>query len=279
MLHPFTTAALAASILCVGYSQAQDKTATVPVAEPNANFTLFTNSVTGHYPFQLPLSGSITELKDETVLVSALVKNHRLHGQWKTAYTNGQLLDEGKLVKGLQDGLWQSWYANGQLRSVRNYSAGLFTSIQQDVQLNHPKLSRFVITERYKKEGRAVLQVFQTVYSFNTSKLKMPANPVELAQSNRSNSQQYLPPFSNALHHGEYINYFENGVTKDSGYYKEGLKEGIWLHRADAGTGLWKGMYKHGVKQKEWKYYNAAGKLKLIVFFNNRGEEEWRKQL
>jgi antitoxin component YwqK of YwqJK toxin-antitoxin module len=249
------------------------------VAEPGANFTLLTKASSNHYPFQLPVSGTIREMKAEKVLVSTSVKNYRLHGDWKSHYTNGQLLDEGKLVKGLPDGLWQSWYPNGQLRSVHNFNAQLFMSIQQDVQLNHPKVSRFVITERYKKEGRGVLQVFQAVYSYNTAILKLPANPLELALNNRTNPQQYHPPFSNVLHHGFYINYFENGMAKDSGYYKDGLKEGIWLHRADASAGFWKGIYKHGVRQKEWKYYTAEGKLKRIVFFNSRGQEEWHKQL
>jgi antitoxin component YwqK of YwqJK toxin-antitoxin module len=73
------------------------------------------------------------------------------------------------------------------------------------------------------------------------------------------------------------MNYFENGVVKDSGYYKEGLREGLWVHRSEASQGVWTGMYRHGIRQYEWKYYNPSGKLLLIVFFNKKGEEEWRK--
>lgn len=278
MLHPSFYTALAVSFICFGSTYAQDKTGTFPVTEPKANVTLFTNSVNHHYPFQLPSSGNITEYKEGALLIAATIKNHLLQGRWQSNYTNNQLLDEGNLEKGVPDGLWQSWYPNGQLRSVRHYSAQLFNSIQKDVQLNHPKISRFVITARYKKEGRSVLHVFQSTYSFSDSKKELPSNPVELTQNNRSNPNLYHPPFSNALHHGAYINYFENGSTKDSGYYKEGLKEGLWMHRADTVAGVWKGFYKHGFKEKEWKYYSTSGKLKLIVFFNSRGEEEWRKQ-
>ncbi|MBS4065482.1 MAG: hypothetical protein KGZ74_13025 [Chitinophagaceae bacterium] len=239
---------------------------------------LFTGSHALHHPFELPAKTELNEA-DGSISLHTSVKNHSLHGSWKSYYNAEQLMDMGTLVKGMPDGLWQSWYPNGQLKSVRNYSADLLVRIQQDVSLNHPKLSKFVITQRYKQEGNNVLYVLRSAYSYNRGNYALPHQPMELVKQNASDPFNYHPPFNQSLHHGMYMNYFENGVVKDSGYYKEGLREGLWVHRADVRSGTWKGMYKHGIRQKEWKYYNTTGKLLLIVFFNNKGEEEWRKTL
>jgi hypothetical protein len=239
---------------------------------------LFTGSHVLHHPFELPAKTELNET-DGSISLHTSVKNHLLHGSWKSYYNAGQLMDMGTLVKGVPDGLWQSWYPNGQVKSIRNYSADLLVRVQQDVSLNHPKISKFVLTQRYKQEGKNVLYLLRTSYSYNRGNYTLPTHPIDLVKQNASDACGYHPPFSQSLHHGMYMNYFENGVVKDSGYYKEGLREGLWVHRTDAKNGTWKGMYKHGIRQKEWKYYNTSGKLLLIVFFNNKGEEEWRKAM
>ncbi len=75
------------------------------------------------------------------------------------------------------------------------------------------------------------------------------------------------------------MNYYSNGHVKDSGYYKEGLREGLWIHYTAPGGSYWKGFYHNGSQQKEWKLYNEKGKLLLIVFYNQNGEEIWRKEM
>lgn len=267
---------LCSGITCGNSSFAQHlKGSTIP---GTGGFTIFSKQAGSTSLFQLPAAGDLIEKDNLGLLLSASVKQHKLHGTWQSFFSPMQKIDEGRLVKGIPDGLWQVWYPNGQLKAVRNYSASLFFSIKQDVELNHPKISRFALTERFKKEGDAVLKIIHATYSFNHSTHSNPYSPVELVKKNRT-EEQYHPPFNNALHHGLYINYFENGIVKDSGYYKVGLKDGIWMHRNAATTGVWKGSYKHGVKHKEWKYYNPAGKLMLIVFYSGDGKEEWRKEI
>lgn len=247
---------------------AQFKTGTVNFSSSEflpASFVLLSND------------GNIIINRNNSTQLRASVKNKKLHGQWQSHYNNNQLLDSGNIIKGIPDGVWKTWYPGGQLRTVRTYDADLFFRVKNDIELNHPKFSRFVITERYKKEGRAVLNVLQTSYSFGSSPKIKSITPLELVELNNKYPSAYHPPFNASLHHGLYINYFENGVAKDSGYYKEGLKEGLWIHR-DAQSGTCKGMYKQGIRQKEWKYFTPAGKLALIIFYNNKGEEEWRKQ-
>jgi antitoxin component YwqK of YwqJK toxin-antitoxin module len=250
----------------------------LPGSQPPHGIVLYTAHVATHSLFELPAKTELNETAGG-VSLTASVKHHSLHGNWKSFYNAGQLMDEGTLVKGVPDGLWQSWYPNGQLKSVRNYSADLLVRVQQDVTLNHPKLSRFTITQRYKQEGKNVLSVLRSAYSYSRQNPSLPSQPFELVKQNAANPSAYHPPFSNSLHHGLFMNYFENGVVKDSGYYKEGLREGLWIQRSDAKNGTWKGMFKQGIRQKEWKYYNAYGKLSIIIFFNNKGQEEWRKTM
>lgn len=265
-------------LFAVNLLKAQTKLDIPSIPQVPHGLVVFTGSSSLYHPFQLPLKAELQETHGRSLL-HASVKNHSLHGEWKSFYHADQLIDSGTLLKGLPDGLWQSWYPNGQLRSVRNYSADLLVRVQQDVSLNHPKLSRFAITQRYKKEGKNILFVLHAAYSYHKATNVLPQQPLELVSQNASDPLNYHPPFSHSLHHGMFMNYFENGVVKDSGFYKEGLREGLWLHRTDAGSGTWKGMYKHGIRQKEWKYYQTSGKLLLIVFFNHKGEEEWRKTM
>jgi antitoxin component YwqK of YwqJK toxin-antitoxin module len=257
-------------------ASAQGKIELPASSSPPHGFVLFKGNNIANYPFQLPAKSDLM-LNDGSVKLQASVKNHLLHGFWKSYYHSEQLIDMGMLVKGVPDGLWQSWYPNGQLKSVRNYSSDLLERVLEDVLLNHPKLSRFIITERVKKEGRHVLFVLRSSYSYNNNSYKVPSSILELVQSNSFHPSAYHPPFIQSLHHGLYMNYFENGIVKDSGHYKEGLREGLWVQRNNSSGGKWMGMYKHGNRQKEWKYYNTAERLQLIVFFNKKGEEVWRK--
>jgi antitoxin component YwqK of YwqJK toxin-antitoxin module len=278
MLKNTAQTVLVISILLCSLSSASQEHLTLPYGAGSQNtFVFVKNTHSALYPFQLPQKGPmLIEDANGNILFSASVKNHLLYGNWKSYYNSQQLMDSGELLKGLPNGLWQTWYPNGQLKSIRNYNADLYFRIRADVDLNHPKISRFIITERFKKEGTAVLNVMSAGYSYNRNLNETTSNLITLATKNK-NPDLYHPPFVNALHHGLYINYFENGILKDSGYYKEGLKVGLWVHRTDPKNGKWIGLYHHGIKQKEWKYYQSSGKLTTIIFFNDKGREVWRK--
>lgn len=257
---------------------AQNKTELTTTVEPAAAFTVFTNEVFGAYPFQLPASGDLQLVREQSMLLQANVKNHRLHGAWASYYPQSQKMDEGMLVKGVPDGAWKTWYPNGQLKSVRSYNADLFFKIQADIDLNHPKISRFILSERYKKEGKKVLQVLSANYSFRIHQKTIPADLALLVAQNQQQPAHYHPPFKNALHHGLYMNYYENGAVQDSGYYNQGLRNGLWEHHLADGT-FWRGLYKNGTRINDWKYYTAEGKVQLFILYDEKGNELRRKQL
>lgn len=237
----------------------------------------FSHSLFKTYPFQLSKDGQLQASAANGASFTAQVKKGKLHGSWQSRHANGQLLDEGTLVKGVPDGEWKVWNAAGRLIAVRTFNADLFQRVKREVELNHPKQYSFAVTARYKKEGRDAVKFLQAGSSFVQQRALRTKDPVKLVQDNSIDLAHYHPVFNDCLHHGLYINYFENGVVKDSGYYKEGLRDGVWIHQTT--EGLWKGAYKNGIRYNEWKLYDATGKLSLIVFYNTNGKETGRKKM
>lgn len=237
----------------------------------------FGKSLFSSYPFQLQGEGKITGETSNGAHFTGIVKRGKLNGAWQSRYANGQPMDQGQLVKGIPNGEWKVWNSAGQLIAVRTYNADLFHRIKREVSLNHPKLYTYALTARYKKEGRDAVKFLHAGSSFIQQRKMQTTDLQDLVSANNSDPGHYHPVFNECLHHGLYLNYFNNGITKDSGYYKNGLRDGVWMHRTT--DGVWKGAYKNGERMSQWKLYNEAGKLRLIIFYNRNGVEESRKKL
>lgn len=237
----------------------------------------FSHSLFKGYPFNLSKEGSLQFVTNNGATYNGEIRKGKLHGSWQSSYANGQLLDQGNLVKGVPNGEWKVWNAAGQLIALRTYNADLFQRVKREVELNHPKNYSYALTARYKKEGRDAVKFLQAGSSFIQQRALRTSDIGELVQTNSTDPAHYHPVFNDCLHHGLYMNYFDNGIVKDSGYYKEGLRDGVWVHRT--ADGMWKGAYKNGIRYNEWKFYNTAGKLNLIIFYNKQGKETGRKKM
>jgi len=232
-----------------------------------------------HSYVHINAQGTVNGYDQSLLLFSGTVKNNKLHGQWRSWYKNGKLLDSGFLTKGVPDGVWKRWNDQGKLVAVRTYNADLLYRIWQDLSLNHPRISRFALTERYKKEGNSVYRFFTTAYSFPGAENHLPSSMEEAVLYNVLLKGPYHPLFMECLHHGFYANYFDNGSVKDSGYYKYGLKNGIWIHKEAPDGSYAKGAYKHGLRYHEWKIYTPDNRLAEIIFYNADGKEVRRKKM
>ncbi|MBL0134021.1 MAG: hypothetical protein IPP79_08420 [Chitinophagaceae bacterium] len=73
------------------------------------------------------------------------------------------------------------------------------------------------------------------------------------------------------------MNYREDGSVSDSGYYKNGLKDGIWIESTDSNK-FWKGFYHNGNKEGEWKLYSEDKVLEVMMVYKN-GQVTWRKKM
>lgn len=227
-----------------------------------------------HNDLQLPANGSYAV----PAFVSATVKNNKLSGEWKSWHSNAMLLDSGSLKAGVPDGTWKIWDSSGHLRAIRNYDAAKLQRVKEELKLNHPRNYFFGITEISKKNKQLAKAYLSSAYSFaEANPLPKGMNLDELVFSNRQ--QEYHPVFAESLHDGLYMNFFSNAVTKDSGMHKDGMPEGVWLHRNYADGYYWTGAYRKGVRQYEWKQFAPDGKLLLLIFYNKEGEETGRKKI
>jgi antitoxin component YwqK of YwqJK toxin-antitoxin module len=243
------------------------------------NAIVVTTSSINKNKYNLPESGNLKAYTDEALLYSGTVKGRRLHGKWQSWYSNNQLCDSGTFVKGIPQGEWKYWDSKGQLRAIRHYNAGKLTRIKEEMSRSNPKNTLYPITVLYKKNRKQGEVYLKAGYSFDFTVYHPQRISLKQAVENNINEEEgYRPVFDECLHHGLYMNYYANGLVKDSGYYKNGLRDGLWLQRNTADNSYLTGTYKNGAKHGEWKEYNAAGRL-MTFFFYNKGEEQWRKKM
>lgn len=210
--------------------------------------------------FSLPANGNVSGTHPKGIRFHGLVKNSRLHGQWKSWYPNNAQHESGSLKHGLPNGEWKVWFPNGQLRYVRTYSADKYKRISQEFHRPHPKMPNYGLTNLYLKDRKQALRFTRSTYSFK-----------------ENDSQDiHIPVFRNCLHHGVFINYFENGSLRDSGVYKDGLREGVWIESNGVENGYSTGFYKKGQKTGTWKVYDKRKNLLKIIHYSN-GNSKWQK--
>jgi len=228
--------------------------------------------------YWLPKRGAINEQLNDKPLFAANVKNGKLHGSWQSWYQNGMHCDSGSLVKGLPDGVWKHWDASGRLIALRTYSADKYHRISNEMIRYHPKRISFPLAVLYQKNKQAAMKYLDVAYSFdNTGRKEASWSLSKLITKNITHGNTYRPVFDHMLHHGLFMNFFPDGIVKDSGYYKNGLRHGMWVHRGSEKAIICHGSYVNGKKVKEWKVYNASGKLQELIFYT-RGELKWRKR-
>jgi antitoxin component YwqK of YwqJK toxin-antitoxin module len=246
----------------------------IKISIPNKK--IFTGSSSN--TLQIRSEGTIEgKLNGKRIFLSTVTKN-KLNGKWVSYHTNGQILDSGYLVKGIPNGIWKVWDSDGNLLKIREYDADLYERIMADIKLNHPRYVKFAITTRYKKEGNEILKHLTSSYFFEGADISQYEKLEDLVKDNSANIQSYHPAFISCAHSGEYVNFSEQGLIRDSGYYRNGLKEGYWIHSDPSNTFIEKGSYKNGFKIDIWKKQDQSGKLISMKYYNQEGILQWEKQ-
>ncbi len=208
-------------------------------------------------------------------LFRGALRNGKLQGSWTSWYASGKKCDEGSLEKGVPDGVWKTWYANGQLRHVRNYSYVKWVRIREE--LNKPvKHPLYPITRIARTRPGAGLRSLPPDNSFQRSS---PGTTIHaIVNSNIAGEPGYTPVFAQCVLHGLYLNYAEDGSLLDSGYYKNGLRDGVWAEWATDRSVRGTGAYRNGQRDREWKYYDAANRLRYIIIYK-QGQLQFRKDI
>ena len=185
-------------------------------------------------------------------LYSIGFKRNSLHGAWVSRYKDGRMIDSGYFEHNIPSGEWRSWYPDGTLRSIRSYSAGKWFVVQSEISRRNSRMYFHQLTNLLSWSRKS----FESYTSGAASFTSLPA----IAKS-------YLPPFKYCLHHGLFMNYYPNGVVKDSGYYKNGLRDGLWNEFYTTGQLSAAGSYLNGFKNSGWKYYSKDGRLMMLAEF------------
>ncbi|MBK9382483.1 MAG: hypothetical protein IPN39_14310 [Chitinophagaceae bacterium] len=231
------------------------------------------------FSLPLPERAIISESYNGTRLFSVSVHGSKLNGNWQSWYATGVLCDSGRLINNLPDGEWRHWNERGELLAIRHYSADKFQRVMQEMLRYNPKRSFFYLSELYQKDKQAALNYLTAAYSFPSGRSAPVHSLKQLVISNISKSDSYRPVFEQSLQDGLYMNFFPGGSIRDSGYYKNGVRTGKWIHR-DSADGPWRlGAYQHSIKIKEWKYYDKNNKLLELIVYDNRGHINWRKKI
>ncbi|MDI3321925.1 toxin-antitoxin system YwqK family antitoxin [Pinibacter soli] len=207
-------------------------------------------------------------------------KNRKLNGTWNSWYDSGIICDSGSFKNNIPDGVWKVWYANGNLRYVRTYNAFRYSMVINEFAKKDGKQIIYPLTTLAKQDMPAAFKQLTSYYSFNISgNLSERIFLLELVQQNTTSSS-YKPPFFSCLQHGLYMNYFENGTVQDSGYYNNGMRNGVWLLTVEENGRRLKsvGNYDNGVKTREWKWYDANGSLVRLSIYNKRGKLMFEKE-
>ncbi len=166
------------------------------------------------------------------------------HNSW---HPITKMRDSGKLKKGIPDGEWKGWYANGSQRYLRTYSHDKYERLRQEVK-KHPRFIFIPLAIEAKNDRRKLDLATNANYSIASA------------------------PFEKCLHDGLYINYSEDGMMLDSGYYKYGLREGHWEEWNSTEQTRLSGAYRHGRKTGSWTATDKTGKTRSILQYNRKGE-------
>ncbi len=146
---------------------------------------------------------------------------------------------------GIPDGEWRGYYPNGQTKFIRYYSADKYRRIKQEMH----KHQRQIFT------------------------------PLALAAKNdpRIFSRATAGDFR-LLAHGLFMNFYPDGSVKDSGYYRNGLREDHWVEKTANGATEMAGTYVHGVKTGVWTVRDNQGKIRCLQHYSKKGELLSQKQ-
>ncbi len=226
-------------------------------------------------------NGSLQEIADGKPLFNAGIKKGKLNGAWQSWYTNGAVCDSGYMINNIPHGTWKYWDNKGNLLAVREYNADKYRRIKEEMMRYNSRRSFYYLAYMYQQKKTTALKYVTANYSFPGGKKADRAGTglKEVVQYNITDGNTYIPVFDNCLHEGQYTNYFSNGAIKDSGYYKDGLKTGIWVHYETAGGIHYEGRYENGIRIKDWRVYHANHRIRDVIHYDNKGKEQWRKTI
>jgi antitoxin component YwqK of YwqJK toxin-antitoxin module len=225
-------------------------------------------------------------------------ENNIMQGLAVSWYGSGKMQDSGYYRNGYPDAAWKYWYPSGSLKTIISFSAKKLAGFKETYaarpSVQQPTSSYEIFTSSatpmpslsYGTNDAAKIYKYAKANKYNlvaTSALDVDKYVNvragerafnDRAFSNRSgkrNENTRLTENTDAMADGLYMRFFENGMAKDSGYFKDGLRAGIWKSWGETGHLATLGKYEDSRRSGEWKFYDENGRLQYIRHFKWNG--------
>jgi len=195
----------------------------------------------------------LTEYRNGNIIrrenINRFDRNKNKQGVWKYFYENDILKEEGFYVNGKKNGYFKEYDNKGALLKISKY-------INDEIQHDVPELSSYEIRTDYYTNG--------TIKVVGSYKNGIPEGIRREYASDGKISNAYI---------------FEKGKISGEGIVDEkGNKQGFWKEFYDTGVLKAEGYYKNNIKTGDWKFYSENQKIKQTGKFNNNGLQigEWK---
>ncbi|HHG85072.1 MAG TPA: hypothetical protein ENJ82_10040 [Bacteroidetes bacterium] len=179
--------------------------------------------------------------KNQKLAAKGSYQDGKEEGPWKFWYDNGNLKREGAFAAGLQHGHWKTYFADETLESEGDFKQGEQLGIWQFFFGNAQKRSQGEMA----KDKR----VGEWKFWFNNGEpkeLRIYNGEKNILQS--SWQENGTPMVVDGT--GEY-EYWEYGLRREKGAYKDGLMDGKWTFWDENGVVVNSGFFENGEKIEE----------------------------
>lgn len=203
------------------------------------------------------------KLKEEYYCIGA-IEDCKFDGLYKQFYMNGGIKKIGVYQNNLKYDKWNYYYENKKIKKelmFDDYGNGYHKSYY-----NTGELLNLGSYKNYMKEGKWVYYYLDGHIEWVIFYLNDTINPNQLCsnwhESGYKKNEGYLLSFDNeVLWDGKYIEYFDNGIIFQEGYFSNGLKNGKWIEYYTNRIRKNEGYYVSGAQLGEWNYYSRDGSL------------------
>ncbi|MBC7850672.1 MAG: hypothetical protein H7Y31_13105 [Chitinophagaceae bacterium] len=151
-----------------------------------------------------------------------------------------------------RNGEFQYYHRNGQIYLDVNYSHGMLNGIYKEFHNNG------VLADSGRMDGNEPVGVWKSWYP-NGQLLEI--RQFKINSGFRGSHYSTLE--------GEFVSWFSDGSLKDSGFYKQNEKVGVWIEWLEDGEVRSVGQYIHDWKKRTWRYYDKRGKLIYLRKFKS----------
>ena len=177
-------------------------------------------------------------------------------GFWQELYSFGEIKEEGNYVNGLKQGLFKYYNRQGIFEKYLYYEMGQL--VQNEEQ------TKFIeVKKEYDEKGR-VKQIGSFRGAVKHGHFQLLDSTGNIITTRIYLNDQLISEGkfdSLGREEGEWKYFYQNGLVRTIGNFKQGKKHGTWIFLSEYGKTEQQGKYENGLLSGTWKWYYPSGKL------------------